>query len=168
MTSEKLIDNLADYLYKKVKLTTERSEMIGYVKCIDPLAQNIAIAVKDQNKRFTTIIIVMNHAIKHISIVDHADDDDVDEKDFGIRQLLSSTNQNDCSLSKQEISLIKNNVMELLKKNYVPFEELENDSLIIAYSLTLMPPYRKEDCICSNEIVLGKIHQLLDSLETNS
>jgi hypothetical protein len=117
----------------------------------------------------------MSHSIKSIELIDDINDDTNDHNNsddliINLNQFLSTSMGEDFekSFSEQELEERKSDVIKWLKANHIPVQEADNGSLVIAFALTLNKPYFKEQCICGNEIVLGKIQSLLDSMPQKS
>jgi len=165
-TGVNIIDNYCKYLNKKVLLKTIRSSHFGSLKCIDPLTQSVALIVHDIDSNVSKVVIAMSHSIKSIELIDDTDDNNSDDMTINLNQFLSTSmgNKTEKSFTSQQLNDRKLEVIQWLKVNHIPVQEADDGSLIIAYALTLTVPYFKEHCICANEIVLGKIQSLLDSM----
>jgi hypothetical protein len=169
------VENYYKYINKKVLLKTIKCSHLGLLKCIDPKTQTIALIVNDIDSNTSKLILVMSHSIKSIELIDDINDDTNDHNNsddliINLNQFLSTSMGEDFekSFSEQELEERKSDVIKWLKANHIPVQEADNGSLVIAFALTLNKPYFKEQCICGNEIVLGKIQSLLDSMPQKS
>lgn len=67
--------------------------------------------------------------------------------------------------SEEEVEKKKVQLKEWLLKNSIPIEESEK-CLKLADVLTIEPPYGPEQCMSNNEIVRGKIQNLIETMPT--
>jgi hypothetical protein len=162
-----LVKDYYKYINKKVLLKTIKCSHLGVLKCIDPKTQTIALIVNDIESNLSKLVLVMSHSIKSIELIDeNNDDNNTDDLIINLNQFLSTSmgEHFEKSFSEQQLQQRKSDVINWLKVNHIPVQEADNGSLLIAFALTLNKPYFKEQCICGNEIVLGKIQSLLDSM----
>ena len=104
--------------------------------------------------------LVMGHAVEQVEVVGEGDEE--------VRARLRSAFLGEATgekLSVEELRRRKQSVRAWLERNRVPVEEVtgEQEVLKVANVLTVVPPYRTEDCSSSNEIILARIQNLMDN-----
>ena len=53
-------------------------------------------------------------------------------------------------------------LIDWLNKNHLPIKLDDKMTINILDSIFIMPPYKQEDCVSTNEIILDKVRKLLD------
>lgn len=147
------------YVHKLVRVeTTDERVYAGYVKTIDPVSESI-ILVLFANCKPEKLRVVMGHTVKSITVVE----DSTPEQRRQIENLFVPHREH---LKPEELKARREKLLTWLQINRLPVKQNpENgDQLVIADSVTILPPYTCDDCQCTNEIVLGKVRGLISSI----
>lgn len=112
------------------------------------------MAEKGESGEFN-LNIITGPSVKEINVC-------TDEEGYQIPELFPTKAY---ELSKSELLKRKQQVEEVLKKNRFPVIDC-NGTLKIEEMLTIEPPYRPENCICANEIILSRIQDILSSISS--
>ena len=152
---------LIKYVYKEVRVDCSDGTCYeGWVYTIDPVSESIVLASFDSSN--IEIDIVLHHAIEKIVITK---DDDECHRDLLDQLFLLNGNDNFIDLT-QDNSAQRDKVMDWLLKHRLPVEISKDDSSILSLSdvLYIKPPYTKDCCISTNEIVLDRVQNLLKQM----
>ena len=60
----------------------------------------------------------------------------------------------------------KTNVINWLRKHHIEVD-VDGDQIEVCGTLTVNPPYTPDNCVCTNEIILGRIQSLLKSMSND-
>ncbi|XP_003216146.1 gem-associated protein 6 isoform X2 [Anolis carolinensis] len=148
-----------DYVNKEVKVhAEERHEYKGWVLTVDPVSANILLANLSENGKMS-ILAILGHAVQDVEIVAEADDEMKEKLAHLFMPEKSPT------YSHEELDQKKNSLKSWLEKNHIPVEEQGElqSTLCVAGVLTINPPYGPKDCNSSNEIILSRVQQLVES-----
>lgn len=97
--------------------------------------------------------IIMGHAVK--SLVISSADVCIDPK-----EVFSPVSVN---ISKEEVAQRKEKLRNWLCKNRIPVEE-DGELLRLRDALQIHPPYGKDQCLSGNEIILGRVQDLIATM----
>ncbi|KZC13708.1 Gem-associated protein 6 [Dufourea novaeangliae] len=132
-------------------LTQDDSTISGTVYTVDPVSESVVLLQDCQQNHLK---IILGHAIRNIEICS--------DKTCELRELFM--NRPTC-MPRSALDERKNAVVKMLRENRFPVTE-KNDILMIADVLSINPPYKPNDCICANSIILGRIQHLLSCMDT--
>ena len=122
-------------------------EKDGILYCIDPETRDvILISIKDKKA-----IVVQGRSVRHVSVLNK------EEKPYiTVDAMMSTKKETDDDTSQ------KQKIIDILKKNRIPVQENEDGDLsVFGNALTIRSPYRADNCIGSNEIILRRVQDLL-------
>lgn len=140
----------------------ERS-VCGYLYTVDPVAGHIVIVnfdnIESSSPVLTSTQILTNHSVKCLLL------DETEARSSLVPGLLEKlfTRDSSESLTESELDERKTKVLEMIKANRLPVKEESDGSLTIANIVVMKPPYCKDDLVCSNDIVLGRVKSILFS-----
>nr|CAD7437870.1 unnamed protein product [Timema bartmani] len=144
--------NLKNFVQKYVKLVTEDgSKHFGTVYTIDPVSTSVILVQRDSDKM--RLLLFPEHNIHSLDIC-------TKNSPAQLQQLFapSTTAWNE---ETAQIQLCK--LKDWLKANRIPIEE-DGNILKLQDVLEIHPPYKVENCVSSNEVVLGRIQGLITSM----
>ncbi|XP_060610506.2 gem-associated protein 6 [Anolis sagrei] len=147
------------YVNKEVVVrAAERHEYKGWVLTVDPVSANILLANVSENGK-TSILAVLGHAVQEVETLAEADDEMKEKLAYLFMPEKSQT------YSHEELDQKKNSLKSWLEKNHIPVEEQgeSRSTLCVAGVLTINPPYGPKDCSSSNEIILSRVQQLIET-----
>lgn len=147
------------FVYKKVQLLTKDGQIHeGLVYTIDPVSESVVLANFDESK--TSLEIVLGHAVSSAVTIS----EDVDEYKERLDSLCHTRQQRE--LSVEEVKQQQTRVRLWLLKNRLPITTSgpNGEFLNFADALVIKPPYGPEDCVSTNEIILGKIQGLIKNM----
>lgn len=101
---------------------------------------------------FINMVIILGQSVKSLKL--KTDFVEIPDDVFSVSKV---------ELSQEEIDLQRNKLKQWLCANRIPIEEI-GDLLCIKDVLKIYPPYGLDNCISSNEIILGKVQELLSSM----
>ncbi|XP_076299685.1 gem-associated protein 6 [Lasioglossum baleicum] len=140
------------YVGKEIRiLNKDDSTVSGIVYTVDPVSESIVLL---QGCLRNDIKLVFGHVIKSVEVCS----DELHE----LPELFM--NPPTCLL-QSTLDERKNAVIKMLRENRFPIKEKEN-ILMIEDVLSIKPPYKPDDCISANSIILGRIQSLLSCVET--
>lgn len=146
-------------VYKKVNVKTEDGlEHVGIVYTIDPVSETyILINFVDDHMN---VKMVFGHAVISVTVLG----DNTDVCKYKLDNLFRPPGHE--KLSVNELKRKQNTTKLWLLKNRLPVEVggTGGELLIIADALVIQPPYGPENCVSTNEIILGKIQGLIKSM----
>ncbi|XP_024081615.1 gem-associated protein 6-like [Cimex lectularius] len=138
---------LKNYINKEVKVFTKGNQTFqGSVYTIDPVTESIVLTKKDTTG-CVSLDLVLGHVITGMEIVGNAEAEEL----FKCK---------DTSKINEEV---KNNLKSWLESNLIPIED-DGVNLKCCSVLTITPPYSWESCLCTNEIVLCRIQQIIKAM----
>jgi len=143
---------LRKYVQKFVEIVTiDGEKLLGTVYTIDPVSESVVLVTqKDGN---TCMDIVMGHAVKSLVISSS-------NVCTGQEEIFPSVSVN---ISKEEAEARKKKIRSWLCKNRIPVEE-NGELLIVKDALQIYPPYGKDQCLSGNEIILGRVQDLIATM----
>uniref|UniRef100_A0A0V0GF60 Putative gem nuclear organelle associated protein 6 n=1 Tax=Triatoma dimidiata TaxID=72491 RepID=A0A0V0GF60_TRIDM len=137
-----------EYVDKVVRIKAIGNKVFeGTVYTIDPVCESIVLVRKRDGE--TSVEFVFGHAIQEIEYIGES---------LFIPKLFEERLEPGIDLSHKREKLKK-----WLNKNMIPIEECE-DKLVFGDVVTIVPPYDIENCLCTNDIVLGNIQRLIRSM----
>jgi len=138
-------------------ITISKSEKVvsGFLRTIDPVEGHLVIFDIDDQKNIQFIQIVTSRCVKELKILQR--------NACSLDMVNNLFSENKTELDLEELQNRKKNIMQLIKSNRLPFVENDDDSLLIASSATINPPYAIDDLVCKNDIVLKRIRQIIFS-----
>ncbi|XP_054717084.1 uncharacterized protein LOC129226499 [Uloborus diversus] len=146
-----------DLLSKFVKIkTVDRREHSGLLKNIDPITGNmIVITFNEDESAIQDTVLIMGDAYTEVEFVKDANND--------IRRILQST-KTEQVIPDENVLDRKNRLVSFVKLRRLPVQENSDESLLVCGSVRILPPYRRESCVCDNLIILEKVMNMVDSL----
>ena len=152
-----------NYVGKEVCVTVETGDShTGWVYTVDPVSQSVALVRFNDtdNDDTVTLKVVMGHGIQSIVILDENSMKHKAELDalFKPREVLTA--------SPEELKNQQDRLKSWLLKNRIPVEVSGDNSelLFISDALTIEPPYTKDSCRSTNQIILGRVQGLISNM----
>ena len=151
---------LLNLIGKQVEvILVDETSVTGRVYTIDPETRNFIL----MEKALTTFIpfsniykyTVLSDEMKAVKLQDLKN---IDEKHF------PSTI---CHMSKESSEQLKLKLMEHLKKHRVPVELQGETEVVVAGVVRCRPPYDRNSCYSTNDIVLGRIQNILSTFDVS-
>ncbi|XP_033106398.1 gem-associated protein 6-like isoform X2 [Anneissia japonica] len=107
----------------------------------------------------TCVHVIMGHALKSLNVLNENKSTRKDELDSLFE--LSKGGR----YTKQDLVKRKNAVRDWLERNRIPvmLTGEKGENLTVSNALYIVAPYRPEDCISTNEIILDRVQSLLRS-----
>ena len=139
-------------------VTEDGLEHTGLVYTVDPVSESFVLIniVNDQTK----VEIVLGHAVNSVTVLGDATEVN--------KQALNALFRPETvlKLTEEELKRKQNMVKNWLLKNRLPVETSgSSDEIItVAGALSIQPPYESENCVSTNEIILGKIQGLIKNI----
>ena len=150
------------YVYKQVRvLTADGVEHMGWVYTIDPVSESfVLIQFVDDRPQLD---ILMGHAITKVIVIDENTEVHKEKLDALFRPQMFP------AMSSEDIKKKQMLVKLWLDKNRLPVQVggVADELLLISDALVIEPPYRVENCRSTNEIILGRIQELLKNMPEN-
>lgn len=112
-----------------------------------------SVVLVTQKNGNTCMDIVMGHAVKSL-VISSAD------VCIGPEEVFSPVSVN---ISKEEVAERKEKIKKWLCKNRIPIEE-DGELLRLRDALQIHPPYGKDQCLSGNEIILGRVQDLIATM----
>ena len=106
----------------------------------------------------------MGHAIKSIAITSEVDEHLLEDHKAWLDRISSkSTLQTD--YSEEDLVRRKTELKAWLQRNHIPVQESGDNGELLSISdaLFIQPPYGAENCVSTNEIILGRVQALINS-----
>ncbi|XP_072032676.1 gem-associated protein 6-like [Amphiura filiformis] len=157
------------YVYKEVLVeSADKKQHKGWVQTIDPVSKSIVL-VGSQCKENIPVQVVVGHAIKSITILSEVEEHLLEDHRLWLDRLFTkSTLQPE--YSSQDLLNRKLELKSWLERNRVPVQVSgdEGELLSISDALFIQPPYEAENCISTNEIILGRVQALINSKPGNT
>ncbi|XP_045212428.2 gem-associated protein 6-like [Mercenaria mercenaria] len=145
------------YVYKKVSILLDNGEeCCGYVYTVDPVSETFVIVNFTEDDK-TKIQLVLKHAVTSVTVLS----EDVELFKQKLDNLFRPKGQE--SLTDEDLKRRQNLVKSWLLKNRLPVE-MNGELLSVAEALVIQPPYEPENCVSTNEIILGKIQGLIKNM----
>lgn len=113
-----------------------------------------SVVLVDFREDGVSVSVVMGHAVKDVEVLQDPDSETTERLQSFFLPLKTPV------LDPEELRLRRTRVRQWLEKNRLPVDE-DRDELRVAGVLTIMAPYRPEDCCSSNQIILDRIQKLL-------
>lgn len=145
-------------LFQVSILTEDGIEHVGFVYTVDPVSETYILANFDSEK--TKIDLIMSHAVSSVNIVSEITDTHRQQLDRLFRPAAEK------DLSEDDLKRRQSIVKAWLLKNRLPVEVggTHGELLTIAEALVIQPPYGHDNCVSTNEIILGKIQGLIKNM----
>lgn len=115
-----------------------------------------SVVLVTQKNGNTCMDIVMGHAVKSLVISSS-------NVCTSQGEIFPSVSVN---ISKEEEEARKKKIRSWLCKNRIPVEE-NGELLIVKDALQIYPPYGKDQCLSGNEIILGRVQDLIATMPDN-
>ena len=159
---------LLDLIGKQVEVhLVNETSVTGRVYTVDPETHNFIL----QDSTSTTFLPFSNitkytvlsdhvttHVTNHVTKVTLADLREIDEKYF------PSTVRH---ISKENCEKLKVRLVEHLQKHRVPVELRGEEEVVVAGVVRCRPPYDRNSCFSTNDIVLGRIQNILATFDVS-
>ncbi|XP_013889248.1 gem-associated protein 6 [Austrofundulus limnaeus] len=113
-----------------------------------------SVVLVDFREDRVSVNVVMGHAVRDVEVLQEADSGMAERLQSFFLPLMTPV------LDPEELRLRRTRVRQWLEKNRLPVDE-DRDKLSVAGVLTIMAPYRPEDCCSSNQIILDRIQKLI-------
>ncbi|XP_033106397.1 gem-associated protein 6-like isoform X1 [Anneissia japonica] len=128
----------------------------GWVHTVDPVSKSIVLVEFGEG---TCVHVIMGHALKSLNVLNENKSTRKDELDSLFE--LSKGGR----YTKQDLVKRKNAVRDWLERNRIPvmLTGEKGENLTVSNALYIVAPYRPEDCISTNEIILDRVQSLLRS-----
>ncbi|XP_071963932.1 gem-associated protein 6-like [Antedon mediterranea] len=128
----------------------------GWVHTVDPVSKSIVLV---EFGEVPAVQVIMGHALKNLRILNA---DKTIKKKF-LDSLFRINNAS--GYTKDNLIKTKNAVRHWLEKNRIPvgLTGENGENLTVSNALFIVAPYRPEDCISTNEIILDRVQALLRS-----
>jgi len=138
------------YVNKRVKITTDDGNVhTGIVYTVDPVSESIVIMEPVEGEEKMRMKIIMRPAIK---TVECSHDREIVLPEMFVAPPVHYT--------EEDLIKRKNAIIKLLADNRFPVTE-EEGVLLIEDTVRIEPPYKTENCICLNSIILNRMQALL-------
>ncbi|XP_070841166.1 gem-associated protein 6 [Chaetodon trifascialis] len=141
------------YVNKQVMVKAGKEEHRGWLLTVDPVSASLVL-VNFREEGGASVQVVMGHAVEEVQVLQEADEKTTE------RLQTSFLPARTARLDLEELRRRKEGVRRWLEKNRVPVSE-EGDDLRVAGVLTITAPYRPEDCLSANQIILDRIQKLI-------
>lgn len=112
-----------------------------------------SVVLMTQKNGNTCMDIIMGHAVKSL-VISSADVCIIPEEVFSPVSV---------NINKAEVAQRKEKLKNWLCKNRIPVEE-DGELLRLRDALQIHPPYGKDQCLSGNEIILGRVQDLIDTM----
>lgn len=123
---------------------------------IDPVSETYVIVNFSEDNK-TKLQFVLKHAITSVTVLS----EDIEFNKQKLDNLFRPSGHG--TLSGEDLKRKQNTVKSWLLKNRLPVE-VNGELLSVAEALVVQPPYEPENCISTNEIILGKIQGLIKNM----
>lgn len=139
-------------------MTEDGTEHVGIVYTVDPVSQTYVLANFEEER--TKLDLVMGHAITSVCVLS----DNMESRKQLLDGLFRPAVEN--HLSEDDIKKRQSVVKAWLLKNRLPVDVggVHGELLSVADALVIQPPYGPENCVSTNEIILGKIQGLIKNM----
>lgn len=133
-------------------------EHVGIVYTVDPVSETFVLANFEDDK--TKIDLVMGHTVTTVRVLVEISDSQRHLIDRLFRPAFES------KMTQEDLQKRQSFVKAWLLKNRLPVEVAggNGELLCIAEALVIQPPYGPENCVSTNEIILGKIQGLIKNM----
>ncbi|ESO85798.1 hypothetical protein LOTGIDRAFT_221243 [Lottia gigantea] len=143
-------------LYKQVSIITDNDvEHTGWVYTVDPVSQSYVLVQFTDEK--IGLEIIPGHAVSKLTVLNNDSELHRDK----LNSLFRPQRTHD--IPSEEIKKRQLILKSWFEKNRLPVV-VAGDELSISDALTIHPPYTPEDCVSSNEIILGRIQGLIKNM----
>ena len=143
---------------KQVEISLmNQTSVVGRVYTVDPETRNF-ILMDGTSTTFIPYSNISKYTVlsDHMSTVKLSDLTQIDAKHF------PSTVSN---ISKESCEKMKLRLVEHLKKHRVPLELRGETEVVVAGVVSCRPPYDRHSCFSTNDIVLGRIQNILSTFD---
>lgn len=143
-----------------VELVNEKC-LKGECFTIDPITKSVVIIVWNKEVDIFTIDILMQHAVKCISI---EEDPSINVKSLTAfkKSLCSKLFVGKDKLDEKLLLNRKQTLLNWLKKNQLPVELTDSGSFLVINGVAIIePPYTVECCRSTNTIILDKVMKII-------
>ncbi|XP_024124100.1 gem-associated protein 6 [Oryzias melastigma] len=137
---------------KQVKVKTRRQEHRGRLLSVDPVSASLVLVNLVEGG--AAVCVVMGHAVEEVELLQEAGG----EMTAQLWALFEPSPSS--SLDSTQTRRRRAAVCSWLRKNRVPVEEA-GEEVRVAGALTIVAPYRPEDCSSSNQVILDRVQRLL-------
>ncbi|XP_077991177.1 gem-associated protein 6-like [Glandiceps talaboti] len=146
-------------VYKQIQVESVDGKLhVGWVQTIDPVSQSIVL-VQFTDSGCATAEVILGHAISSVRLLN----EEIETHRQQLDQLFSRNSH--ITYTEEELIRRKTELKEWLEKNRIPVSESgSNEELLtVSEALYIEPPYKPENCVSTNEIILGRIQALIRS-----
>ena len=150
-----------DYIYKEVCVESiDGKKHVGWVYTIDPVSETIVL-IRFREDKNVDLELILGHTAQTISIInDNTDSLHRDELDYMFRPRPVR------QYSETEMNRRKEKLKNWLIQNRLPVivTGKKDEILTISDALYIEPPYGIDTCQSTNEIILGRIQDLISNM----
>lgn len=150
------------YVGKRVRVTgLDGGSPEGWVYTVDPVSQSVVLAIMSEDgESITHLTVVMGHSVKDIQVLDEDTEKHREQLDRLFRCDLTE------NVSPEEMLQRMQTLKSWLLKNRLPVTVSKDnaDVLDVADVLTIHSPYGPDNCVSTNEIILGRIQGLIKNM----
>ncbi|XP_053713766.1 gem-associated protein 6 [Synchiropus splendidus] len=144
------------YVNRHVTVRTVKDDGLrGWLVTVDPVTSSLVL-VNFEEGCGPHVQVVMGHAVQQVEVLQEADP----EMSARLQSLFRPPEVT--GLDPEERRRRCEQVRSWLEANRIPVEE-EGEELRVAGVLTLVAPYRPEDCRSTNQIILDRVQRLLQN-----
>ncbi|XP_063686073.1 gem-associated protein 6-like [Bolinopsis microptera] len=151
---------LLNLLGKEVEVSlVNQTTVTGRVYTVDPETRNF-ILMDETSTTFIPFSNINKYTLLsgHMNTVQLSELKQLDEKHFP--STISTISKENCE--KMKVRLI-----EHLEKHRVPIELRGESEVVVAGVVSCRPPYDRNSCYSTNDIVLGRIQNILSTFEVS-
>ena len=164
---------LYNYMYKEVEISTSTKELFkGRVYTVDPVSYSFILFDCSRSTGSNVVVgsreiltLVVGHNIVDVKITDDEITQELKDKIDNIYTSASSSDganvMDDHQISERKIKLI-----EWFEANLISIRASKHDDNVLTLNdlVEIRPPYTRDNCYCTNHLVLGKIIDLIDKM----
>lgn len=145
------------------------SDIDGYLHTVDPVSGTLVLLQFSSNNEKMIVKLVNSSIIEKVRLSHHTENQTLNEiQRLKVEKVFLKRNSEPSAMETEEekrmIQNRKQQIIQCLQQNLIPFEEKENNTLMVGQALKIKYPYRKEDFESSNEIVLKRTLDMLQNV----
>ncbi|GAB6022436.1 Gem (Nuclear organelle) associated protein 6 [Chamberlinius hualienensis] len=133
------------------------TSQVGFVYTVDPVTKSYVLIRSTENGSID-VLIIPGCSIKTVTEI--AAPENMKMPD------LKLTHSTESKKSDVDFTKRKNQLVSWFSKHLIKLEECPNNSDLLMYKdvMSIQPPYKTEDLLSNNEIILAKMQDLLKSM----
>ncbi|XP_045585518.1 gem-associated protein 6 [Procambarus clarkii] len=134
--------------------STDLKEHTGWVHTIDPVSESVVLVEFGVGGKHE-VIIVSGYNVENIKVIDSSPPP-------GLASDIDSIfRKEQVQYSSQELKARRESLCVWLSDNRVPYTVKEDMSIQVLTAAVISKPYKPESVQCTNEVVLGKVMDLV-------